>query len=109
MSVELQRDAVAGGAAGLIAGLVLALAGVGSDTNGLLDLDLSGATLGLHLLLSAILGGAFGAVFRHQPGAYAALIANGLLFSLLLWIVGPMTVTAPLTDSAHRMVGRRGI
>ena len=60
-----------------------------SDVNGLFDLDLSSAGLGLNILVAVPMGGIFGALFRHQPGAYATLISNGLL----LWILGPLTLT----------------
>ena len=93
MSFELRRDILAGGLASLIAGLVWVWAGLAVDVDGLLDLDLSGAKLGLHILVSVPAGSLFAAVFRYQDGGYAAIISNGLLYALLLWIVGPLTLT----------------
>ena len=49
--------------------------------------------MGPHLLISVAAGSVFGAVFRYQPGGYAALISNGLFYALLLWIIGPLTLT----------------
>ena len=93
MSFELRRDVVAGSLAGLVGGLVLGWAGITSDVDGLLDLDLSGAGFGLNLLVSIVAGAIFGSLFRYQPGGYAALISNGLLYALLLWVAGPLTLT----------------
>ena len=87
----------AGSLAGVVAGAVSGGAGMASDIDGLLGLELSALGRVLHLLISAAAGAAFGALFRHQPGAYAALISNGLLFALLLWSLGPLTL-APLLD-----------
>ena len=92
VSYEMRRDLLAGGLAGLAGGLVLTLAALGPDFDGLLGLKLTGLNLGLHLLISVPAGVIFGAVFRYQPGAYAALFSNGLLFALLIWIVGPLTL-----------------
>ena len=93
VSPELRRDILAGGLAGLLGGIVLGWAGAASDVDGLLDLDLSGTGLVLHLLIAIAAGAVFGAVFRYQLGGYAALISNGLLYALLLWIIGPLTLT----------------
>ena len=72
-------------------------AGLASEIDGLLGIELSALGLVLHLLVSIAAGAAFGALFRHHPGAHAALISNSLMYALLLWILGPMTL-APLID-----------
>ena len=92
MSIELRRDIIAGALAGLLAGVVSGSAGAAADVDGMLDLDLSATGLVLHVLVSVAAGAVFGAVFRYQPGGYAATISNGLLFSLLLWAIGPLTL-----------------
>ena len=92
VSPELRRDIVAGALAGLLAGVVSGSAGAAADVDGMLDLDLSATGLVLHVLVSVAAGAVFGAVFRYQPGGYAATISNGLLFSLLLWAVGSLTL-----------------
>ena len=94
---QFRRDVVLGGIAGLLGGALLALAALDSEVDGLLGLRLSGAWWVLHLFISAIAGAVFGSVFRFQPGAYAALISNGLLYALLLWAAGPLTL-APLVE-----------
>ena len=92
-SYDLRRNLIAGGSAGLVGGLVVALASSVSDFNGLLNLDLSGGTLGGHVAISIAAGAIFGGVFGYQRGGYGALISNGLLFGLLLWIAGPLTLS----------------
>ena len=87
---------VAGGVAGLVGGLLLWWAlqtqGMASHAPGLLGLKLSGAGVLLHLLASIVLGGGFGATSRYQPLGYAATISTGLLYGLLWWIAGPLTL-----------------
>ena len=101
VSVPLRRDVIAGGVAGLVGGLVLWWAlqsqGMTPTAPGLLGLKLSGAGVGLHLLVSIPLGGGFGAIARYQPLGYAATISSGLLYGLLWWIAGPITL-GPLLD-----------
>ena len=101
VSVPLRRDVIAGGVAGLVGGLVfwwaLQSQGMTPTAPGLLGLKLSGAGVGLHLLVSIPLGGGFGAIARYQPLGYAATISRGLLYGLLWWIAGPITL-GPLLD-----------
>lgn len=96
MSSSLHRDVSAGGIAGLIAGLTVALAmnaqGMATEATGLLGLSPSGTGLVPHLMASALVGAAFCAILRYQPQSYAATLSTGLLFGLLLWIVGPLTL-----------------
>jgi NADH dehydrogenase len=77
---------VAGAAAGLIGGLLL---GVALQLLGQLD---TGRGWALHLLLSGLLGAGFGVIFRYQPYSYASTISSGLLYGLLWWVVGPLTL-----------------
>ena len=95
----LGRDATAGALAGAIGGGVSGGAGFASDIDGLLGLELSALGMVLHVLISIGAGALFGSLFRHQPGAYAALISNSLLYALLLWALGPLTL-APLLEGA---------
>ena len=93
MSNSTRLDAMAGAAAGLLAGAVWVLAAISSRADGLLGVGLSGPTIVVHLLLSAPAGAPFGALFRVHPLGYAATISNGLLYGLLLWVAGPLTLT----------------
>ncbi len=47
------------------------------------------------LAAAVVIGAGFGLLFRYQPLAYAATISSGVLYGLLWWIVGPLTL-APL-------------
>ena len=100
MSVSFRRDLVAGGVAGLLGGLLywwaLQAQGMMSSAPGLLGLKLSGAGIVLHLFVSVPLGAGLGAISRYQPFGYAVTISSGLLYGLLWWIAGPLTLGALL-------------
>ena len=91
------RDAIFGAIAGAIGGLLLALAlqakGMMSDTAGLIGLTSIESGIGIHLLISAIAGAGYGALFRYLPGTYAAAISNGVIYGLIWWIIGPLTLS----------------
>ena len=89
------RDSLAaGGIAGLVGGLLfwwaLQAQGMASTAPGLLGVMLSGAGVFVHLAASVALGVGFAAVSRSQPVGYS--VSCSLLYGLLLWIVGPMTL-----------------
>jgi NADH dehydrogenase len=113
LSVALRRDLLAGAAAGLLGGLVSGWALHAQDrmaeTSGLLGLTSSGGALALHLAVSMLIGAGFGAIFRYQPGSYAATITSGVLYGLLWWIAGPLTLTPLLSgDSPTWSLGEAG-
>jgi NADH dehydrogenase len=64
-----------------------------SDTAGLIGLTSIDSGIAMHLVVSAFAGAGYGAVFRYQRGAYAPAISNGVIYGLLWWIVGPLTVS----------------
>ena len=101
VSTALARDAAAGSVAGLVGGLMfwwaLEAQSMTSTVPGLLGIDLSGAGVVLHLLASIALGASFGVLFRYRPQGHAATISSGILYGLLWWIVGAMTL-GPLFD-----------
>ncbi len=100
MSASLRRDVVAGAAAGVIGGLVFWWAmqaqGLRAATAGLIGVTSLGAGVALDLLVSALIGASFGAIFRYQPLGYASTISSGVLYGLLWWIVGPLTLVPAL-------------
>ncbi len=51
-----------------------------------------GAGLTLYLVISVLVGAGFGAIFRYQPRGYAAALSGGLLYGLLWWLLGPLTL-----------------
>jgi NADH dehydrogenase FAD-containing subunit len=93
----LRRDLLTGAAAGLVGGLVLAASlqvqGSMSMVAGLTGLPASGLAVAAQLLIAVLLGAGFGALFRYHPESYAASISGGLLYGLLWWIGGPLTLT----------------
>jgi len=95
-AIGLQQDLVAGAAAGLVGGLVLAWTthaqGYMSAFAVLAGLQPERGGIALHLAASTLMGLGFAAIFRYQPGGYAAMISGGTLYGLLWWIVGPLTL-----------------
>ena len=96
LASPFRRDLVAGGVAGLAGGLLfwwaLQVQGMALAVPGLLGFTLSGVGVIPHLLGSILLGAGFGALLRHQPRGHAALTSAGLLYGLLWWIAGPITL-----------------
>ena len=82
MATLVRRDPLAGALAGLLAGLAFGWAmlaqGMLPATATLSGLPATPAGLLLDLLLAALIGASFGALFRYQPGAYAATIGSGV-------------------------------
>src|SRR5207247_1020277 len=103
MVTDARRDLQIGGLAGLVAGLVLVASlrvqGPMSMAAGLAGLAAPHAALAVQLGIAILLGAGFGAIFRQQAGNYASALTGGLLYGLLWWIVGPLTLT-PLTHRA---------
>ena len=91
-----RAELAAGAAAGLLGGALFAVAmqeqGMTVEVTGLAGFESSGAELPAHLLLAVLGGAAFAAIFRYQPESYATTIAFGVVFGLLLWILGPLTL-----------------
>src|SRR3990172_4923952 len=98
MSSSMRRDLAAGAAAGLIGGLAFAWAMQAQGLRaaaGLAGLSSTGTGVALEILAAILIGAGYGAIFRYQPFAYAATISSGVLYGLLWWIAGPLTL-APL-------------
>jgi hypothetical protein len=104
MHASRRRDALFGAFAGMVGGFVLALAlqakGMMSDTVGLLGLTSIESGLALHLLVASLAGAGYGAVFQYQHGAYAPAISNGVIYGLIWWILGPLTLSPILMGQA---------
>ena len=90
------RDRTVAGLAGLISGLVYAASMGAQSTNapafGLLGVELAGVGGVVHVLLSPLSGFGFAALVRYTPSGHAASISAGILYGLLLWILGPLTL-----------------
>ena len=100
----VRRETIAGGVAGLIAGALFALAmqgyGMKSGVAGLAGLRPEGYGLIAHLTLASLAGAAFGLINGYQRGAYAATIVFGVVYGLLGWVLGPLTLGPMLNGDA---------
>jgi NADH dehydrogenase len=96
MSPTFRRDAAAGALAGLIGGLVFLWAqqsqGMRAAVGGVAGVTSLGAGTALDLATAALIGATFGLIFRYQPQGYAPTISSGVLYGLVWWIIGPLTV-----------------
>ncbi len=101
LAVLARREVLFGGLAGLLAGVVFALAMQAEqmrvEVSGLAGVSTSGAGLVVHLVLATLIGAVAGTQYRHEPGSYAAQITLGVTFGLLGWILGPLTIR-PLAE-----------
>lgn len=104
MSHALRRDLVAGGIGGLVGGLASAWAmqaqGLLASVAGLIGLASLGTGLAVHLGSAVLIGAGFGVIFRYQPLGYASTITGGVLYALLWWIAGPLTLIPLLRGGA---------
>ncbi len=101
VAVLARREVLFGALAGLLAGVVFALAMQAEqmrvEVTGLAGVSTSGAGLVVHLVLATLIGAVVGMQYRHEPGSYAAQITLGVTFGLLGWILGPLTIR-PLAE-----------
>ena len=101
IAVLARREVLFGALAGLLAGVVFALAMQAEqmrvEVTGLAGVSTSGAGLVVHLALATLIGAVVGMQYRHEPGSYAAQITLGVTFGLLGWILGPLTIR-PLAE-----------
>lgn len=94
------RDLLAGVLAGAFGGLVF----VAATFEGALPSHISSwglgpaATIALRAQWGLVVGAIFSILFQYQPRAYAAAMSSGLLFGLLAWIAGPLTL-APILEA----------
>lgn len=90
----VRRELLIGGGAGLVAGIVFALAlqlQAMRDVVGPFGASM-GVALAAELVLATVVGAGFGILFHYQPRGYAALTSGGLLYGLLWWLLGPLTL-----------------
>ena len=101
VALVARREVLFGALAGLVAGVVFALAMQAEDmrveVTGLAGMSTTGTGLIVHLVLATLIGAAVGLQYRHEPGSYAAQITLGVTFGLLGWILGPLTIR-PLAE-----------
>ena len=97
MKPARRRDTLIGAVAGLVGGVAFGWALQANDmmdaSLGLIGLTTLGGGTVLHLLTSALVGAGFGAMFGHPGESLAATISVGILYGLLWWILGPLTLS----------------
>jgi NADH dehydrogenase len=104
MLTPLRRDILLGGIAGLLGGIIFAWVLQSQDMMvdriGLLGLSTAGAGLSTHFLISGLLGAGFAGIFRFQTESLAATLSTSILYGLLWWIAGPLTLSPLLTGQS---------
>jgi NADH dehydrogenase len=91
--------AVAGLAGGAVLGWTAQAQGYMSAIAPLVGLRWDGAGVVLHLVASMLMGVGLAAIFRYEQQSYAAMISGGMLYGLLWWIVGPLTLQPLVTGN----------
>ena len=89
---SLGWGALAGLAGGIVSSPIMLKTGVLSRIAGV-DTSLTNLHgLGLHLLVSALIGMTFGVLFRNEFSSLGTGVGWGWLFGLIWWYLGPMTL-----------------
>jgi hypothetical protein len=89
---SLRWGAFAGLIGGLVSSPILLAAGVLSAVAGV-DTQLSGLHgFLLHILVSAVIGMAYGLLFRNEASSLGLGVMWGWLFGLIWWYIGPLTL-----------------
>lgn len=96
LSLSLVRAVVIGGIAGLVGGLAfgrwMAHVGFYPLVAGLVGSDNQDVGRLLHLLISIIIGGTFGALFRGEIRSAGSGVAWGFAYAFIWWMLGPLTI-----------------
>ncbi|HVO63743.1 MAG TPA: hypothetical protein VMT53_22660 [Terriglobales bacterium] len=89
---SLGWGALAGFAGGLASSPIMLKTGVLTKVAGVDTSFTNWHGLGLHLLVSALIGMSFGLLFRNESSNLGAGMEWGWLFGLIWWYLGPMTL-----------------
>ncbi len=89
---NIQRGAGAGIAGGVVFGMMMGMMGMLPTIAGMAGLSGAGAGFAIHLLISALIGGTFGALAGPTRRAIGATIALGGLYGMAWWVLGPLTL-----------------
>ncbi|MBA3870032.1 MAG: hypothetical protein H0X30_12870 [Anaerolineae bacterium] len=94
--LRLVQALVSGGIAGLLGGVVfggwMAQAGFYPLVAGLVNSNDPVTGQWLHLLISVLIGSSYGLLFRHDISRTGSSIAWGVVYGLVWWILGPLTL-----------------
>ena len=89
---SVQWGALAGLIGGIVSSPVLLVTAILPKIAGL-DTSFTGARgLLIHLVISALIGGSYGLLFRNEAASFGLGVAWGWLFGLIWWYMGPLTL-----------------
>jgi hypothetical protein len=88
----VEWGAAAGVAGGVPFGLVMLATGGLSSVASLVGAGSAVAGFAVHIIVSALLGIGYGVLFQREAPTAGAGVAWGLLYGLLWWFIGPMTL-----------------
>lgn len=86
-------------AGGLVFSVVMVHAGVLPKVAGLIGRSSSGTGFVVHMMISVIVGGCYGLLFRREAYTYGAGLSWGLVYGLVWWILGPLTLMPILSGA----------
>jgi uncharacterized membrane protein YagU involved in acid resistance len=98
----LEWGAAAGLAGGVPFGLVMLATGALPAVAGLVGAESAAAGFAVHMIVSALFGVGYGVLFQREAPTAGAGVAWGLVYGLLWWFVGPMTLMPVLLGGAFR-------
>jgi len=100
--LSLRWGAVASLPGSLQLGLVMQAAGDLPRVAGLIGASSAWAGWLVVVVVGALIGMTYGLLFQHEAPNFGSGIAWGLLYGLVWWFIGPMTLTPILLDGAFR-------
>ncbi len=89
---SLKWGAVASVAGGFLFSLVMMAIGFLPKVAGLVGSTSIALGFMVHMLISAIIGMSYGLLFRHEAPDFGSGIAWGLVYGLIWWFIGPLTL-----------------
>jgi len=100
-TLTLGWGAGAGLAGGLAFAPVMSATGILPYVAELVGGHAAGTGMAVHLALAALLGVGYGALYRREAPDIAAAVGWGLLYGLIWWFLGTLTLLPLLTDQHH--------
>src|SRR5215472_861005 len=89
---SLKRGAAAGLAGGFLFSLVMMAVGFLPKVAGLVGGASPALGFVVHMFISALIGMSYGLLFRHESPDFGSGVAWGLVYGLIWWFVGPLTL-----------------
>jgi hypothetical protein len=96
---SLKWGAVASLAGGLLFSLVMMVIGFLPKVASLVGSTSIALGFVVHMLISAMIGMSYGLLFRHEAPDFGSGVAWGLVYGLIWWFIGPLTLMPVLLGS----------